>query len=221
MPPLFHKFVKNLADCFKARRLPWHLLAIILTYMIVMSGFDWFYFKSLKGTSVFNFFFPAVILGAFIPIILPLTMFAVGWVRKSARMMNAGWGVGQAALIGLLVSWFYKIFTGRMQPSLFVNTIVDASHGFRFGFLRGGVFFGWPSSHTTVAFAIAIALWVLYSDRPIVKYLAIIYAAYVGIGVSMSIHWFSDAVAGVIFGTIIGIVVGTSFRDKINGKIDV
>ena len=38
---------------------------------------------------------------------------------------------------------------------------------------------------------------------------------YVGIGVSLTIHWFSDFVAGVIFGSVIGIVVGKSFfKDK-------
>jgi F0F1-type ATP synthase assembly protein I len=41
--------------------------------------------------------------------------------------------------------------------------------------------------------------------------LAIAYALYVGIGVSMTIHWFSDFVAGAIIGTMIGTVVGTSF----------
>ena len=221
MPPLFYKFFRNIADCFIGRRLWSHLLAMVLTYVIVMSGFDWFYFKSLDNTPIFNFFFPAVFIGMFVPILLPLTMLAVGAVRKNARMINAAWGIGQAAIIGLLVSWFYKVFTGRIQPPLFANNAVDASHGFRLGILRGGIFWGWPSSHTTVAFAVAIALWTLYSDRPWVKYPGLIYALYVGIGVSMSIHWFSDAVAGAIFGTIIGIVVGTSFRNRINGKIDI
>ncbi len=215
MPPLFYRLAKNFIDCFRGRRIFWHLLAMALTCVIVVSGLDWFYFKSLENTPIFYFFFPAVFIGMLVPVFLPLIMLAVGAVRKSARMVNAAWGTGQAALLGLLVSWFYKIFTGRIQPSLLISSITDISHGFRFGFLRGGVFWGWPSSHTTVAFAVAIALWVLYSDRPWVKYLALIYAFYVGIGVSMSIHWFSDAVAGAIFGAIVGIVVGTSFRERI------
>jgi membrane-associated phospholipid phosphatase len=44
---------------------------------------------------------------------------------------------------------------------------------------------------------------------------AITYSLYVGIGVSMTIHWFSDFIAGAIIGTVVGVVVGKSFwRDQ-------
>jgi membrane-associated phospholipid phosphatase len=35
---------------------------------------------------------------------------------------------------------------------------------------------------------------------------------YVGLSVSVTIHWFSEFVAGAIFGSLIGVVVGRSFR---------
>jgi hypothetical protein len=41
-------------------------------------------------------------------------------------------------------------------------------------------------------------------------FITIAYACYVGIGVSMTIHWFSDFIAGAIFGSVIGLVVGKS-----------
>lgn len=41
--------------------------------------------------------------------------------------------------------------------------------------------------------------------------LALAYALYIGLGVSMTIHWFSDFVAGAILGAIIGVVVGKRF----------
>jgi hypothetical protein len=37
---------------------------------------------------------------------------------------------------------------------------------------------------------------------------------YVGVGISMTIHWFSDFVAGTIIGSVIGDVVGKSFAEK-------
>jgi membrane-associated phospholipid phosphatase len=40
---------------------------------------------------------------------------------------------------------------------------------------------------------------------------AITYALYIGLGVSMTIHWFSDFAAGAIIGSAIGAVVGKSF----------
>ena len=92
---------------------------------------------------------------------------------------------------------------------------VNITHVFHFGFLRGGIFWGWPSSHTTIAFAMAVALLSLYPKNKIIRYLAIAYALYVGIGVSITIHWFSDFIAGVIFGTVIGIVVGKRFLKRL------
>jgi len=38
-----------------------------------------------------------------------------------------------------------------------------------------------------------------------------IHAFYIGLSVSMTIHWFSDFVAGAIIGTLVGVVVGRSF----------
>jgi F0F1-type ATP synthase assembly protein I len=36
-------------------------------------------------------------------------------------------------------------------------------------------------------------------------------AFYIGLGVSMMIHWFSDFVAGAILGMVIGVLVRKSF----------
>jgi hypothetical protein len=40
---------------------------------------------------------------------------------------------------------------------------------------------------------------------------AIAHALYIGVGVSITIHWFSDFAAGAIIGTVIGAGVGNSF----------
>jgi membrane-associated phospholipid phosphatase len=77
--------------------------------------------------------------------------------------------------------------------------------------MRGGVFWGWPSSHTTIAFAMAVTVFTLYPKQRWLGWVAILYAGYVGLGVSMTIHWFSDFAAGAIIGSVIGAVVGKSF----------
>jgi hypothetical protein len=61
-----------------------------------------------------------------------------------------------------------------------------STHIFRFGFLRGGVFWGWPSSHTTIAFAMAVTILMLFPKQKWVGYMAITYALYIGLGVSMT-----------------------------------
>ncbi len=200
---------RNIIGCFKGRMIIWHIVAILLTFILVASGFDWRYFVSTRSPTLRSWMFPAVRIGGLLPIVLPLLILAIGTLAKSARTSLAGWAIGQAELIGALLAAAYKAITGRAHPTRGVGA--DLSHIFRFGFLRGGVFWGWPSSHTTVAFAMAVAIFALFPKQRWVGYAAIAYAFYVGIGVSMTIHWFSDFSAGAIIGTVIGVVVGKSF----------
>lgn len=217
MRVFFHDFFGNIKKIFWGKNFLWHFLAIVLTYILVASGFDWVYFQATRSEILQAFFWPAVLAGAFIPLFGILIFYFISFVGKKEKLADTALALGQAALLGLLVSDFYKFFTGRPgPPDIFGNAIVtDTSHIFHFGLLRGGVFFGWPSSHTTIAFAMAVTLFVLYPRNKFVRYASIIYALYIGIGVSMTIHWFSDFAAGAIFGTVIGTVVGKTFsKDK-------
>jgi membrane-associated phospholipid phosphatase len=200
---------RNLIGCFKGPRIIWHAIAVLLTLVLVTSGLDWRFFVSTRDPTLRSWMFPAVVIGGLLPIALPIILLALGGLARSARTSLAGWAVGQSELIGALVAAAYKSVTGRAHPSHGLGA--DISHVFRFGFLRGGVFWGWPSSHTTIAFAVAVTILTLFPKRRWLGCLAIAYALYVGIGVSMTIHWFSDFVAGAIIGMMIGTVVGTSF----------
>jgi membrane-associated phospholipid phosphatase len=212
MRSFFYNLPKNIARCFWGYNLFWHLLAIILTYIIVISNFDWLYFTFPKASFLRSFVSPAVRLGGLLPIIVPFELYVIGTIGKDSRTVNTAYALGQAAIIGLVVAAFYKAFTGRVHPPrLNMQNAIDISREFRFGFLRGGMFWGWPSSHTTIAFAMAVTLLMLYPKNRFVKYLAILYAFYIGFGVSIRIHWFSEVVAGAIIGTVIGVTVGRSF----------
>ena len=210
MKQFFTTLLRNLVGCFKGRMIVWHVVAIVLTLILVLSGFDWSYFLATRSRILRSWMFPAVHIGGLLPLALPLLLIAFGLIAGSVRTMLTGWAVGQAALLGSLISSTYKAFTGRTHPGHSVGP--DISHVFHFGFLRGGVFWGWPSSHTTIAFAMAVTIFMLYPRQRWLGCLAIAYAAYVGIGVSMTIHWFSDFVAGAIIGSVIGTVVGKRFR---------
>ncbi len=220
MSAFFHNLPQNILKCFRGYNLLWHLLAIILTYIIVTSGFDWTYFQSSRNNLLRSLLFPAVRLGSRVPIIVPLGLYAFGKVRKNFKAISTANALGQAALIALIVAAFYKALTGRVHPPrLFIQDTPDISRTFHFGFMRGGVFWGWPSSHTTVAFAMAVTLLMLYPKNKVIRYLASFYALYIGFGVSISIHWFSDFVAGAMIGTAIGVVVGNSFHEYITERI--
>lgn len=214
---LFYKLPKNILNCFRWHNLLWQIGACLITFILVNTGFDWWYYQVTRGSLVQTLAWPAVFLGFFIPVLLPVVLLLVGLIRKNGGLKNTAFAIGQAGLVGLGLSSLYKFFTGRMGPhslSFMETTLSDITHNFRFGFDRGGAFQGWPSSHTTVAFAMSMVLVALYPNNKWVKYVAIIYAVYIGIGISVNIHWFSDFVAGAIFGTVTGLVIGKVFRNR-------
>ena len=203
----------NLANCFCGRRILWHILAILLTVILVKCGVDWEYYQATRGPVLHAWMIPAAPIGALVPIFLPLTLFLLGAALKNTKTINTGWAIAQAELLGLLISSACKALTGRAHPARHPGP--DLSQVFHFGLLRGGVFWGWPSSHTTVAFALALTVWTLYPRPRWAGCLAIAYALYIGLGVSMTIHWFSDFVAGAIVGAVIGLVVGKNSLHRI------
>jgi len=207
-----HFFVslpRNIVGCFKGRLIAWHLVAIVLTLVLVLSGFDWFYFGCTRNVVAHRWWHPALSAGMFLPVLLPLVLIVSGFIISHHKISRIGWALGQAALIGWFISAAYKFFTGRVHPAHIIGD--DISREFRFGLYRGGVFWGWPSSHTTVAFAMAVTVLMLFPKQRLLQLLALAYAFYIGISVSMTIHWFSDFVAGAIIGTVVGVVVGRSF----------
>lgn len=208
---LLYTMPGNVLRCFRGRNLLWHILAAGATLIIVVSGFDGSYFEATRAVAR-DFFWYAVRLGWYVPVMFPVVLFIAGFALKDRREVLGACSAAQAAIIGLLISSAYKAFTGRPSPRHAAGPVIDASRVFHFGFLKGGVFFGWPSTHTTIAFAMATALSKIYSGRRAAVFASLLYAFYVGVGVSLTIHWFSDFTAGAIIGTVIGTTVGEAFK---------
>ena len=214
----FYELFGNVIRCFRGQSLFLQLLALPLTYIVVASGFDWSYYEATRSPQLFSTMFPAVLLGFFVPVLLPLILLILGKLIKNFPIQNAGFGLAQAALLGCLLSTSYKVFSGRVPPSVHQVALVDTSSDFHVGFLNEGIFWGWPSSHTTVAFAMAITCILLFPKNKLLLVLSLLYAFYIGFGVSLTIHWCSDFLAGALLGTAIGLVVGKSFfmRSRMN-----
>ena len=211
MQYFFSSFIDNLKKSFiHFYGIP-HVLAVVTTCFFVFSNFDWFYFTHMQGGVLRKIFFPAIILGGILPIIVPTTLILIGYIFRRYTELRLGWALAQAMVLGSFISSTYKAFTGRIQPN-HQDVITNISNSFNFGFFEHGIFWGWPSSHTTIAFAMAVTLSKLFPTNKKVHLLAALYAFYVGIGVSFSIHWFSDFIAGAFIGTVIGFSVGRSFR---------
>ncbi len=210
MKNFIYTLPKNILSCFKGYWI-WHIVAITLTFILVTTNIDWYYFINTRSTLLVYLSLPAAILGGLLPIIVPIYLILRGKIIKNFILENTGWAIGQAAVIGSIISSFYKFFSGRIQPNIH-DVTNNISHNFEFGFFRHGIFWGWPSSHTTVAFAMAFSLILLFPKNKLLKISSFLYALCIGIGVSFSIHWLSDFVAGAIIGTIIGIVVAGSYK---------
>lgn len=213
MFPLFYSIGANIARIFSGRRLLWFAAAAAVSTVIVYSGFDWWYWEAVQGTRLYAITFPAVVIGMVVPVFGLVLYLLSGYATRNKMRVTVACALGQAAILGLVISSAIKAFTGRIPPPhVLIQGMADVSHGFQFGWLQGGIFWGWPSSHTTVAFAMAAALIALYPRNKAVRWGALIYAFYIGIGVSMGIHWFSEFAAGAAIGWVIGTVVGQSFR---------
>jgi membrane-associated phospholipid phosphatase len=210
-----HGLWGNIVRSFSGTSLLWHLLAISLTYLLVTSGFDWRYFEASRVAPLLSFGFFTAALGFFVPLFVPVTLYLYGKKRKSRSFANLGAALGQAAILGWLISSFYKACTGRLHPEIAAPLSgIDISRYFSFDPFNSGVFWGWPSSHTTVAFAMAVALIALYPRRRVLAGMVLIYALAIGLGVSVTIHWFSDVIAGGIVGSVVGAVVGESYSRR-------
>jgi membrane-associated phospholipid phosphatase len=212
MKVFFKNLIKSLVEIFKWPNIFWHFLAILLTYFIVVFGIDWSYYVTTRFMSN-QFWFPAASLGALLPILVPVVLYLKGRFNKNSSLINTALAISQSVMLGWLISSTYKAFTGRIPPN-FGETLLDISNGFQFGFWEGGIFWGWPSSHTTIAFAMAASFVTLYPKSKF-KYPALIYALYVGLGASVGFHWLSEFVAGAIIGSLIGYVVGKRYGEMV------
>jgi membrane-associated phospholipid phosphatase len=224
MPELFYRLPQNVITIFKGKNWWWLALAVVLTIVIVTSGGDWSYHLLTQGPVFLQLAVPAMVVGGLLPIMGTLTLLLVGGIMRNGRIVTTAWALGQSAILGWLISSVCKAFTGRRPPPLAghfrglltsSSPLVDSSHGFQFGLLKGGIFWGWPSSHTTVAFAMATCVVALFPHNRKLGWGAMVYAFYIGFGVSLAIHWLSEFVAGAIIGSVIGTTVGRSFKNRL------
>lgn len=193
------------------------LVGFIFTFICVVSGFDWNYYLYFNSLAINKYLFPAIALGGLIPVFFPIILFIYAKLKKSKKLLLWSGLLGQSAFMGWFTSSVIKAFTGRIQPNSH-DLVNNISGGFNFGFLQHGVFWGWPSSHTATIFSLVTAVVVvllsnkLNYKKKILAFILILFAFYVGISVSMTIHWFSDFLMGAILGFVVGREIGKTFK---------
>jgi membrane-associated phospholipid phosphatase len=189
--------------------------ACVGSYALVQSNADWNWYRfSENNPIVSKTGMSSVIVGGLVPLVIPLGLYYYGRKHNDQKLQITGLALGQAAILGLAVSSSIKAFTGRRPPH--DNLPTNFSNDFKFGFLNRGAFNGWPSGHTMTAIAMATTLVELYPENTAIKVGSFAYASIIGLGISVNIHWFSDAFAGALIGYAIGKTVGQSYSQLLS-----
>jgi membrane-associated phospholipid phosphatase len=189
------------------------------TYAFVETGVDWEWRQfSYNHKAVSNVGMPAVMAGGLVPVIAPLSLYGIGRYREDSKLQTAGVAVAQASIISTILTTGIKAFTSRQEPHIWGDDRredkEDFSDDFKFGFFKRVPFDGWPSGHTSAAWAMAATITEFYPDNIPLTIGLYGYAAYMGLGVSATIHWFSDGFAGALFGYAVGKTVARHFINK-------
>ena len=220
MQKILKIWLKLFTQLFQKKYLIYYFLACFLTFVLVFTQFDWAYFLFVMGHFPRSILFASDILGFVISIFLPVLFLIIYFFDKndfrkpfSKILLKVTF---YSITLGYVVSTIIKSFTGRVSPpDDFYGTggvLVDNSHSFQFGFMREQVISGWPSSHATIIFALAISLSMLFPKNLKLQIFFFSVAFFVGLVVSLGFHWFSEFVAGALLGSVIGNIVGEHFK---------
>jgi membrane-associated phospholipid phosphatase len=218
---VFYKFGWNALHSFTFNYGQNFIISGLGTYAMIKTGVDWEWNRLAYNNQALAYAgMPAGIIGALLPIGLPLGFYLYGRRAENYDYQIAGLALGQAAMLALGITSTIKVFTGRRPPGILDRDpdLLDYSGDWAFGFMRRGAFNGWPSSHTAVAFAMAAALTELYPESWGLKIGAYSYAAFIGVGMSFMAHWLSDSIAGALIGYGVGKSVGAGFRGLTGGS---
>jgi membrane-associated phospholipid phosphatase len=161
----------------------------------------------LKDTGI-----PQLIIGNFVPVFTPLTLYWIGSANGDERMVSTAAALTQALIITLSIQTPLKMISGR--PSLgLIGERNDRKDNFsgEFNWFNMDFIRGWPSGHTANSFAAAAVISEMYDDKPLLKIGVWTYSIAMGISMAVSVHWASDVFAGALIGYAVGKTVGRSY----------
>lgn len=222
---LFGNFGNNILNSFQGDNIYLHLAAVASTCLLVAGNVDYnveHYFNTHPdygryGRGVF-------VTGEYLPFIVGGSLLVYSGAARDKETLGASFAVIQASLIELMYNTALKAITGRPGPDWRHHRDMEAlSKTFRFGFLRGGVFWGWPSGHTATTTAVVSSLIGYYPNSTWLKVAGGCLIGYTIFAVSSvnrgGMHWFSDAVAAALMSYAIGSTVGRYYREVYNRQV--
>jgi membrane-associated phospholipid phosphatase len=215
---LFGNIGNNFLHSFKGGNLYMQLSAVAATAILVPTDVDYNVEHFFNTHPQYTGWSNAVnYTGQYLPFIVGGGLLAYAELGRNNEVLGASFAVIQASLIAVVYNSALKAVTGRPGPEWKHYSNMEAlSETFRFGFLRGGIFWGWPSGHTVASMAVVSALTSYYPNSTWLKIAGYSVVGYTMAAVSAhnrgGMHWFSDAVAGALISYTIGSSVGSYFR---------
>ncbi len=221
---VFDHFGQNFLNSFKGDNLYLQLAGVASTALIVTSNTDYHvehYFNEHESYS--NIARPVVFTGMFLPFIASGSLYAYAKIKNDNEVLGASFAVMQATITEFLYNSLLKAITGRPHPDWQNSSDMESlSKTFRFGFDRGGIFWGWPSGHTAATTAVVSALMGYYPNSTWLKVAGFSLMAYTIFGVSAfhrgGMHWFSDAVAAAFMSYAVGSTIGKYYRSRFSNN---
>jgi membrane-associated phospholipid phosphatase len=188
------------------------------TWAFIATDIDWKWRNlAYDNTWLSNMGRPGLYIGYVVPALAPVITYATGRIIEDNKLQITGMALLQTLMITLAVQTPLKMITGRALPGIVTeldhtrNPSTDNISG-EFNWFNKNPIGGWPSAHTAQAFAAAAAISEIYSDNTWLKAGAYAYAAIIGFGVTVNVHWASEALAGALIGYAIGSTVGKSYK---------
>lgn len=211
---------ENFQNSYNKNNLLYLGAGIGLTVICVMSNLD---AKMLEATSKMNrhtteqIGFPGIIGGYIFPVSIPAGLYLLG---NDEKTKYASYSAGQAVIISGISNAMLKAITGRIGPNPDSKDKIKDSRDFKFGFLRRGIHYGWPSGHMMTNTAMVVAINCIYEDNKLVQFAGLTWLAYLTTSVLIDeggdVHWLSDIITGSLVGYAIGKTTGNYFKNKLN-----
>ena len=168
---------------------------------------------------------PLVYTGYIVPGVTPVAVYLTGLFMQNKKLQVTGLALTQSLALTLGIQTVFKMVTGRALPGIVTeldHTRTERTDDFsgELAWFNFNFIGGWPSWHTANAFSAAATISEIYHDNIAVQIGVWTYAALMGLGMSISVHWASDVFAGALIGYAIGRTAGKSFRKLLEGNGD-
>jgi len=194
------------------------------TWAFIETDIDWEWRNiAYNNTRLSNLGRPGLYIGYVVPVLTPIFTYTLGRFTDDEKLQITGMALVQTLMLSLAVSTPLKMVTGRALPG--IVTELDHTRNPRtdnfsneFNWFDMNPIGGWPSAHTTNAFAAAATISEIYYENIWLKAGVFSYAALIGFGVTLDVHWASEALAGALIGYAIGSTVGKSYKNLLKNK---